>query len=146
MKKQYPQRLFHKTPSWVEDGAVFHIRIRCAAGNPVVLTRPAAANALLASADFYVAKGRWFVHLFLLMPDHLHALLSFPQEQVMSRIVSDWKHFQCKQLGVVWQEIFFDHRIRNGAEYLEKAAYIRHNPVVKGLCEAPEEWPWFIGA
>jgi hypothetical protein len=57
MKKQYPQRLFHKTPSWVEDGAVFHIRIRCAAGNPVVLTRPAAANALWHLRIFMSQKG-----------------------------------------------------------------------------------------
>jgi len=144
MEKQYPNRLFHKTPSWAEDGAVFHIRIRCADENQAILTQRDIAEALLASADFYTQKGRWFAQLFLLMPDHLHALISFPKEQVMSRVVADWKRYQSKQHGIRWQDNFFDHRIRNTAEYLEKAAYIRNNPVVKGLCETPKEWGWII--
>lgn len=106
------------------------------------LTQPDIAEALLASVAFYTAEGRWFSHLFLLMPDHLHALISFPKDQVMSRIIADWKRYQCKQHGILWQDNFFDHRIRNQAEYLEKAAYIRNNPVVKGLCEKPDDWAW----
>jgi REP element-mobilizing transposase RayT len=146
MKKEYPSRLFHKTPSWVEDGAVFHIRIRCAAENEVVLIQPDIPEALLSSAGFYTEKERWFAHLFLLMPDHIHALISFPEDQVMSRTVADWKRYQNKLHGICWQDNFFDHRIRNTAEYLEKAAYIRNNPVVKGLCADPESWPWVYEA
>ena len=121
---------------------MFHIRIRCSAENTVVLSDPAVAEALFASVDFYTGKGRWFSHLFLLMPDHLHALISFPKEEIMSRVVADWKRYQTKALGILWQENFFDHRIRDSGEYLEKAAYIRNNPVAKGLCAKPEEWPY----
>ena len=145
MKKSYPTRLFHKMPSWVEDGSIFHIRIRCDATNTVVLSQPPAAEELLASVDFYTGSGRWFAHLFLLMPDHVHALLSFPRGEVMARVIADWKRYQSNQLGIQWQDNFFDHRIRNTAEYLEKAAYIRRNPVAKGLCETTEEWPWILG-
>ena len=144
MKKQYPERLFHKTPSWVEDGAVFHIRIRCASENMVNLTESEVAAALLNSATFYADKGRWFIHLFLLMSDHIHALLLFPKEEVMSRVIGDRKRYQRKEHGVRWQDDFFDHRIRNTAEYFEKVEYIRRNPVVKGLCEKPENWTWVV--
>jgi len=140
MEKQYPNRLFHCTPSWVEDGCVFHIRIRCALENTVVLSQPLIASRLLESVEFYTKKGRWFVHLFLLMPDHLHALVSFPKEQEMSRVIADWKRYYCKQHGIRWQDNFFDHRIRNTTEYLGKATYIRNNPVAAGLCETPAEW------
>jgi REP element-mobilizing transposase RayT len=145
MEKEYPDRLFHKTPSWVEDGSVFHIRIRCAVTNAVVLTQSGTAEALLKSAAFYDEKRRWFIRLFLLMPDHIHALISFPKDQIMSRVIADWKRYQNRQMGICWQGNFFDHRIRNAAEYFEKAAYIRNNPVVKGLCTASENWPWVIG-
>jgi REP element-mobilizing transposase RayT len=141
MEKQYPSRLFHQTPSWVGNGAIFHIRIRCASCNKESLTQPELARPMLESAQFYTQKSRWFVHLFLLMPDHVHALLSFPKEQAMSRVVADWKRYQVKQHNIAWQENFFDHRIRNAAEYLEKAAYIRNNPVAKGFCNTAEEWP-----
>ena len=59
----------------------------------------------------------------------------------MSRVVADWKRYQSRQHGINWQDNFFDHRIRNTAEYLEKAAYIRNNPVMKGMCETADDWP-----
>ena len=64
----------------------------------------------------------------------------------MTRIVSEWKRYHTRQHGIQWQENFFDHRIRNTQEYLEKAAYIRRNPVVKELCETPEAWRWVLDA
>jgi REP element-mobilizing transposase RayT len=145
MTEQYPKRLFHKVPSWVEDGSIFHIRIRCAVENTVVLTSQHAAGLLLESVFVYQDKDRWFAHLFLLMPDHIHALLSFPGHEVMSKVIGDWKRFRHKQLGLRWQDNFFDHRIRNTEEYLDKAAYIRRNPVAKGICCQPEDWPWVTG-
>jgi REP element-mobilizing transposase RayT len=48
------------------------------------LTDSALAQAVLGSAKFYEARMRWHITLFLLMPDHLHALLSFPRDQSMS--------------------------------------------------------------
>lgn len=97
---------------------------------------------MLNSVEFYTAKGRWFSHLFLLMPDHLHALLSFPKHEKMSRVISEWKRYQTRMHGLQWQDNYFDHRIRNTNEYLEKAAYIRNNPVAKGLCDTAENWRW----
>jgi len=144
MEKKYPERLFHKIPSWVEDGAIFHIRIRCDANNPVPLIRSDVAEELLKSVEFYTENRRWFAYLFLLMPDHIHALLSFPKEEVISNVIGDWKRYQSKQLGVLWQDNFFDHRIRSTEEYFEKAEYIRRNPVVKGLCKSPKDWPWIF--
>jgi len=64
----------------------------------------------------------------------------------MARILSEWKRYQTRRHGIRWQENFFDHRLRNVQEYLEKAAYIRRNPVVKELCETPEMWRWVLDA
>jgi len=144
MKQSFPDRLHHKTPSWVKDSSVFHIRIRCSHKNSVDLTQPEIAKALIDSVAFYQTSGKWFVNLFLVMPDHIHALLNFPKDAVMSKVIGDWKRYQHNQHGILWQENFFDHRIRSDAEYLEKAAYIRRNPVAKGLCSMPEEWAWSI--
>ncbi len=78
------------------------------------------------------------------MPDHLHALLAIPPPSSMSRTIGEWKNFHARFNHVHWQENYFDHRIRNDRELREKAAYIRLNPVVKGLCARPEDWPWFV--
>ncbi len=78
------------------------------------------------------------------MPDHLHALLAFPPDKKMSSVIGTWKSFHAKQHGILWQGNYFDHRIRTDAELEEKAAYIRRNPVVKGLCSTEEDWPWVL--
>jgi putative transposase len=99
------------------------------------------------SSKFYEAKGRWYITVFLLMPDHIHALLSFPRGQSMSRIIGDWKHFHTVQNNVVWQEGFFDHRLRDderGEQLSAKINYIRQNPVAAGLCADAADWRWWI--
>ncbi|MFA6287989.1 MAG: transposase [Opitutaceae bacterium] len=142
LMKEYPARLHHAVPEWVKSGAVFHVRGRCERGNTVDLTKPEVAKALLESVSFYQTKQRWHVTLFVLMPDHWHALISFPQEDAMIRVVGDWKRYQEKQHGIHWQEGFFDHRIRNDAELDEKAYYIRMNPVRAELCAEMNQWAW----
>jgi hypothetical protein len=62
----------------------------------------------------------------------------------MSRVIGNWKKGNRENHGVLWQENFFDHRLRQDESFEEKAVYIRRNPLVKGLCSKPEEWPWAL--
>jgi REP element-mobilizing transposase RayT len=132
----------------VESGALFHIRIAVDRGRQITkLTEESIAKPLLDSATFYERKGRWYITIFLLMPDHLHALLSFESDRVMSRVIGDWKHFHALHHGIIWQENFFDHRLRDderGEQLSAKINYIRQNPVAAGLCAKAGDWPWWI--
>ena len=141
---RYPGRLHHHTPPWVETGATFHIRISLIQKTRLSLTDPGIASHLLSSAQFYHEHERWHCRLFLLMPDHIHALLVFPYDQPMHTIIAAWKGFQAKRVGLKWQNNFFDHRIRNHHELKESDAYIRLNPVRKGFCVNEKDWPWVI--
>lgn len=80
------------------------------------------------------------------MPDHAHALLSFPPDRQMSRVIGGWKSWHARNSGIDWQDNYFDHRIRSDDEFQQKAAYIRRNPVAKGLCQRSEDWPWIVDA
>lgn len=86
----------------------------------------------------------WFIHLFLLMPDYLHALLSFPQHEQMTRVVRAWKKYQATHHGITWQRDFFDHRLRRDESFAEKADYIRLNPVRADLVFHRDEWPYVL--
>jgi REP element-mobilizing transposase RayT len=144
----FPSKLHHDVPDWVESGALFHVRVtldRQHEQRP--LTEPTLAPVILDSANFYQEKQRWYITLFLVMPDHIHALLSFARDQAMSRVIGDWKHFQACTHAVKWQEGYFDHRLRDderGEQLSIKMDYIRQNPVVAGLCAKAEDWPWVI--
>jgi REP element-mobilizing transposase RayT len=144
----FPSKLHHTVPDWVEPDALFHIRIALdrAREQPTLITSPI-AESLIESARFYERRERWYITAFLLMPDHIHALLSFERDKAMSRVIGDWKHFHRHTNAIVWQEGFFDHRLRDDERDQQLAAkinYIRQNPVVAGLCAKAEDWPWWI--
>jgi putative transposase len=144
----FPSKLHHEIPGWVEPESLFHIRIALERNQPQTsLTDPLLAPALLQSAEFYDFKDRWHIALFLVMPDHIHAILAFPRSHSVSRVIGDWKHFHARKQRVCWQEGFFDHRLRadeRGEQLQAKVDYIRQNPVAASLCATAEKWPWVI--
>ena len=129
-------------PHWVESGAPFHIRIALdREKEQKALIDPALAQAIFDSAKFYEARLRWHITLFLLMPDHLHALLSFAHDESMSEVIRDWKRFHARTNHVIWHEGYFDHRLRadeRGEQLSSKMNYLRQNPVAAGLCAKAE--------
>ncbi len=143
LMQEFGRRLHHHTPGWVKDGAAFHIRVRLGEAPQPSLTHPPLARELLDAARRYHATGRWWCELFLLMPDHWHAILVFPAEPGMSRTLRDWKRGTARFQHIDWQENYFDHRIRNAAEFAETWHYIRRNPAACGLCEGEDDWPWW---
>jgi putative transposase len=78
----------------------------------------------------------------LAMPDHLHGIVTFPNSFFMKKSISSWKRWFAKSQSIQWQRDFFDHRLRNLESAVEKANYIRMNPVRAGLCANPEDWPY----
>jgi len=77
------------------------------------------------------------------MPDHLHFLVSFPDNGLRMRtIVSKWKEWTAKSLAIRWQRDFFEHRLRRDESARQKADYILFNPVRAGLVSNPEDWPF----
>ncbi len=78
---------------------------------------------------------------FVVMPNHVHVLVTPLGEHSLSGIVHSWKSFTAHQInkllgrsGTVWQKEYFDHIVRS-PEHLERfRQYIRDNP--KGIIEA----------
>ncbi len=139
-----PERktLPHGIPSWVASGADYFITICTTPRGENQLCVAEQARKLKESLDFRQARGELWVHLLLFMPDHLHALISFSEQIGMKKSIADWKRYTSVQLGIGWQRDFFDHRLRKNEAYLEKAAYIRMNPVRAGLVASAEDWPY----
>jgi REP element-mobilizing transposase RayT len=137
-----PERrwLNHATPPWVNE-ATFFITVCCQQRGRDQLCGAAVAGSLLASVRHYHERQEWFVHLWLLMPEHVHGLVACPREENLARVVAAWKRHTARRAGVVWQKGFFDHRLRSDESFVEKAHYIRMNPVRRGLVATPEAWP-----
>jgi REP element-mobilizing transposase RayT len=106
------------------------------------LASAATFDAIADAFDHYARNQPIWPHLILAMPDHLHALLSFPASVRMDKAPRDWKRFIAKRCGVTWPDGFFDHRLRTDESFDEKVHYIRQNPVRAGLVEQASSWPW----
>jgi len=134
-------KLHHTPPPWVQSGVTFFVTI-CAAhrGNQLLANR-AVADGLMSSIQTYQGARCW-CRLWLLMPDHVHGLLSLPSHESLAQVVGDWKRFTARRHRLEWQANFFDHRIRSVAELEEKIRYVRLNPVRGGLIENEADWPW----
>jgi putative transposase len=99
------------------------------------------------------------VYGYVVMPEHIHLLVSEPEQTtplkptpglngapsladalkslkqgVARRLIGDAEHF--------WQKRYYDFNVRDHAQFVEKLHYIHWNPVKRGLCEHPEDWPW----
>lgn len=142
MNHAHPERtrLCHAIPSWTRDDSVFFITVCCNPRGQNQLCHDGTAAGVFESIAFRNAAGIWHLRLCVLMPDHLHALISFPHDTSMRPILSMWKEWLAKRCGIKWQRDFFDHRLRNDENWREKADYLRANPVRKGLVATPDEW------
>lgn len=140
--KHFPKRgkLPHGTPAWVQDEAIFFITICCVPRGRNQLCHPLVAVTIRETLEFRQTRGDWFVHLWLSMPDHVHALISFPGGQNPTKVMAGWKEVVAKKAAISWQRDYFDHRLRSHESHQEKADYIRQNPVRKGLVSRPDEW------
>jgi len=134
------KRLPHGQPHvW---NAISFITVCCAHRDINTLANATVAPALWNAWAGYAMRGQCAPILFVVMPDHIHGLFRFPVEPGMSAVVGAWKRLTARRYGISWQRDFFDHRLRNEESLEEKAAYIRDNPLRKGLVAVASDWPY----
>ena len=144
MKDYLPVRKYlnHEVPHWVGDGAVYFVTINCQMRGINHLCNETVSSNIRASLIHRIQLGYWWPYLFLVMPDHCHGLISFHNNKGLKKEVTNWKRYCARQNKLKWQRDFFDHRIRNNAEFQEKQQYIYNNPIKAGLISDQEVWPY----
>ena len=106
------------------------------------LTQGNVAVRLVCELEFHRAGGVIHPYVATVMPDHLHFIASFREGVDMAKFIRDLKRRTAREIGIVWQDGFFDHRPRNDAELAEKSEYVLANPVRRHLCETADSWPF----
>src|SRR5262245_10204384 len=102
------KHLYHETPPWVANGACYFVTICATPRHENQLATAERAPRILESVVRYHEIGTWWVHLFLLMSDHVHALLVVAPQKTLEHTVRAWKSWQTKTRGIAWQHGFFD--------------------------------------
>ena len=104
----------HEVPYWVDpQKEIYFITINCAARGANQLALPQVTKSIFETVEHRQKIGLWWPYLFLVMPDHVHMLLSFPPSgKTLQSVISQWKEWTAKQIGIEWQRDFFEHRLR----------------------------------
>jgi putative transposase len=117
-------------------------------------------------------RFRLCIYAYVLMPDHVHLLLSEPERGLLADAIHYLKLSFSKRLlaqlrtidsvaqvrarsfganldsspalvpGIFWQKRYYDRNVRDEHEFIEKLRYIHRNPVRAGLCARSEDWKW----
>jgi putative transposase len=93
----------------------------------------------------YRRQGKFALHAFVLMPDHVHLLLTPAPDVTLERVMQLIKGGYSHAVGIeisrreIWQKGFTDHRIRDAHDLAEHRLYIHQNPVGK-LVDRAEEY------
>lgn len=98
-------------------------------------------------------KGRFLLHEFVIMRDHVHVLLTpapdISLEKAVQFIKGGFSFRIKKELGYrreVWQQSFTEHRIKDTADYEHHAEYVRMNPVRAGIALTADGYPYSSAA
>lgn len=97
----------------------------------------------------YVAAKRFKVHDFVVMPDHVHLLMTVNGDISIEKAVQFIKggfSYRLKKetgyMGEVWQKGFSEVRVNDQDSFAKHREYIAQNPVKRGLVSELEEYPY----
>jgi putative transposase len=117
-----------------------------------LLARMHMEDAFLLALEQVRRRFQMRIYGYVVMPEHVHMLVSEPDSGTLAEFMQLLKtkvsvqarKAQKRVAGDVpfWQTRYFDHNVRNYAGFVTQLRYIHRNPVKRGLCNAPENWPW----
>jgi REP-associated tyrosine transposase len=129
-------------------GTSYFVTTKCWQGRAVFQV-PENAETLIEALFHYRDRNSYLLHEFVVMPDHLHLMLTpsptTSLEKTMQFIKGGSSYRICKgrnQKMEIWQVGFHDWTIRDSHDWQTKVEYIHTNPVRAKLVQKPEDWPY----
>jgi REP element-mobilizing transposase RayT len=112
---------------------------------------PQIAKWIICCLRSHAAACGFLVFAYCVMPDHLHVLaVGTSETSSLIKFIEAFKQatavgFSARTRRPLWQSKYYDHILRRSDAVDRVAWYIWLNPVRKGLCRAPGDYP-FSGA
>jgi valyl-tRNA synthetase len=130
-KREYYDRFPAKIDEWLDAGY-----------GSCILAKETVAR-IVADALRHFDGARYDLGAWVVMPNHVHALVAPKQGHDLGAILHSWKSFTANQInkqlgrsGPLWQHESYDHIVRNEEALLRITEYIERNPEKAGITVA----------
>jgi putative transposase len=137
-----------RLPHWALEDSTYFVTFRARESLGRVLADEALA-CIVEEAFWFGHEERYILNAYVVMPNHAHLLMTPLAGWSLSRILQGIKGYTAREInkglgrtGAFWQDEYFDHLVRNEADWVDKFNYIHNNPVSAGLVEKPENYPF----
>ena len=141
----YPNRMPSRLKRYQDQGHYHFLTFSCYHRLPY-LNNDHSRTTFLNILETLRQRHQFFLFGYVLMPEHVHLLLTEPKTQSLGTTLSVFKRETSKHLKgdrpQFWQTRYYDFNVLTHAKLAEKLPYIHRNPVKRGLVEKPEDWPW----
>ena len=146
MARQFERKNI-RLPAGDYRGRKFYFVTLCFDSRQRFGANPRLASWLIVCLQKHSAASEFFVHAYCVMPDHMHFLAcAASEESDLMAFIESFKQqtafaFARRTHRNLWQFKYYD-RVLRGSDSPEQVAwYIWLNPVRKGLCREPAEYP-----
>ena len=128
-----------------QPGTDYFITATIAGKSPEGLS-PASKDSIRRELLAIEADYHWRIRGAVIMPDHLHLLVTLGGNLGLSRVMARLKsktrsHLMMKD-GLTWQPNFYEHRLRVNESQQEILRYIFLNPYRAKLLGLTDAYPW----
>jgi REP element-mobilizing transposase RayT len=100
---------------------------------------------MLRETFWHFEERRYRLSAWCIMPNHVHVVVRLFPGNTLAAVLHSWKSFSAKQAnkvtqieGSFWQREYYDHLLRDEAEFQRAIRYVADNPAKAGL----QSWPW----
>lgn len=109
------------------------------------LSTPQSKSLVESHLELTRARHQARIYAYVLMPEHIHLVINEPPKILLAQFLKSFKQSTSRALkgtrDQFWQTRYFDRNI-SGEDMSEVIQYIHRNPVKRGLCPRPEDYPW----
>jgi putative transposase len=108
------------------------------------LASPAARDLFEDALQKAHSRYRFDVIGYVVMPEHVHLLLSEPHRELLAVALHGLKLSVSRRARQCpfWQARYYDFNVQTEGKRIEKLNYIHWNPMKRGLVDRPEDWRW----
>jgi putative transposase len=126
-----------------DTGDLHFITFSCHDRRPY-LSSPAVRDLFLQSLETMRGRYSFWVIGYVVMPEHVHLLLSEPALAPLNKAILAVKLSVARQRKErpFWTSRYYDFNVFTERKRVEKLRYMHRNPVVRRLVRLPEEWKW----